>query len=85
VKFFDGYGNVMMEIASVERKGDDLVIRGKMMGCMPGVFYVRPAEAWAAGRLLSWSVIRYAPQMLFKGWRQSRGSEKRAARGTPGI
>jgi hypothetical protein len=84
VKFFDGYGNVMMEIASVERKGDDLVIRGKMMGSMPGVFYLRPAEVWSASRLLSWPVISYVPRMLYRGWRTSR-STKRAARRRSGA
>jgi len=69
---YDVYGNVMMEISSLERKADDLVMKGKMMGTMPACIYLRPKEAWQAKSLLSWSIIWYVPSMLIKGWLQSR-------------
>jgi hypothetical protein len=72
MKMYDMYGNVMMEISSLVRKGDDLVMKGKMMGTMPASIFLRPKEVWESKSLLSWSVIRYVPSMLIKGWLQSR-------------
>lgn len=72
MKLFDKYGNVMMEISSLERRGDDIVIKGKMMGSMPGTFYLKPAEAWSVLSLLTWKLVRYLPLFLYKAWRQSR-------------
>lgn len=60
----------MMEAVSLERRGDDLVIKGKMMGTMPGTFFVRPVEIWPARSVLTWKVVRYLPLFLFKAWRQ---------------
>lgn len=69
---FDMHGNVLMEALSLERHGDDLVMRGKMMGAMPATIYVRPEEVWQARQLVSWSVLRYLPRMLVRGWLKSR-------------
>jgi hypothetical protein len=74
VKMFDSYGNVMVDISQLTRKNDDLILKGKMMGAMPGEFYIRPEEAWATLKLLSWTVIRYLPIMLIRGWRRSKPS-----------
>jgi len=68
MRLYDVYGNVMMEIVSVECKGDDLVTKGKMMGTMPATIHLRPQEMWEAKSLLSWSVICHIPSMLIKGW-----------------
>ncbi|HWQ76008.1 MAG TPA: hypothetical protein VN441_11890 [Syntrophomonas sp.] len=75
MKLHDLYGNVMMEVTSVDRKDDDLVMKGKMMGTMPATIYLRPDEMWKAMNLLTWAIIRYVPSMLIKGWRQSRSKK----------
>ena len=78
----DEYGNVMVDIASVERKGDNLLLRGKMMGTMPGSFVMRPNQLWSGLKLVTWPVVAFAPRMLFMGWRQPRAS--RVARRSAG-
>ena len=72
MKIYDMHGNVMMDIISVDRKGDNLSMKGKMMGAMPATLYLKPTELWQAKSLLSWRVIRYLPSMLIKGWKQSK-------------
>lgn len=68
MKMVDKYGTVMVEISSVERKGDDLVMTAKMLGTMPGTIYIKPEEAWKGIRLLSFSVLCYLPLFLLKSW-----------------
>ncbi|MDY6892769.1 MAG: hypothetical protein SVO26_03515 [Chloroflexota bacterium] len=72
MKMFDMHGAVLMDVASLERKGDDLVMKGKMMGAMPATIYIKPEEIWGAKSLLSWSVIWYLPIIVVKGWLRSR-------------
>ena len=72
MKMYDLYRNVVMDVSSLERKGDDLVMKGKMMGTMPATIYIKPEEVWLAKNLLSWSIIWYLPALMVKGWRRSR-------------
>ena len=72
MKMFDMHGNVLMEASSLERRGDDLVMKGKMMGTMPATIYIKPEEIWSAKGLLSWSVIWYFPIIVIKGWWRGR-------------
>lgn len=76
MKMFDSYGNSMVDIVTLTREDDDLVVEGKIMGSMPGKFYIRPEEVWSAIKLLSWSVVIYMPIMLIKGWRRSKRSKQ---------
>lgn len=61
-----------MEATSLERKGDELIMKGKGMGSLPMTMYLRPEEIWKATKLLSWSVVWYIPVILVKGWWRSR-------------
>jgi hypothetical protein len=72
MKMYDLYRNVVMYVSTLERKGDDLVMKGKIMGTMPTTIYLKPEEVWQAKSLLSWSIIWYLPVLMIKGWRQSR-------------
>mgnify|MGYP001115490263 CR=1 FL=1 len=72
MKMYDMHGNVMMETSSLERRGDDLLMKGKMMGTMPATIYIKPEEIWRARKLLSWSVIWYLPILVVKGWWRGR-------------
>lgn len=57
MKMVDKYGTLMMEIFSVERAGEDLIIKGKMLGTMPGTIHIKPEEAWKGMRLVRWPVF----------------------------
>jgi len=61
-----------MEVSRIERQGDDLVMHGKTMGTMPTMAHVRPEEAWAILRMLTWGVVIYLPLFLFRGWQRSK-------------
>lgn len=73
MKLYDRYGAEMMHVKSLERNGEDLMMKGKMMGHIPANVYLKPEELWKSLKLLSWSMIWYMPFMLFKGWRRSSG------------
>lgn len=71
MKMFDMNGAVLMDVASLERRGDDLVMKGKMMGTMPATIFIKPEEIWKAKSLLSWSILWYLPIIVIKGWLRS--------------
>lgn len=50
-------GSLMLAASSIERRGADLVLKGKITGTMPATIYIRPEELWAARKLLSWPVM----------------------------
>ena len=75
MKMLDIYGNVMMEIVSLERKGDSLLMKGKMMGTMPATIYIKPKEVWQGIRLLRWPIITYLPLLLFRAWRSRKDKD----------
>lgn len=75
MKMYDSYKNVMMDISSLKRKGDDIVMKGTLMGTMPSTIYVKPEEVWNAIKMLSWSVVGYLPMMVIKGWKLSKRSK----------
>lgn len=71
MKMFDMNGAVLMDVASLERRGNDLVMKGKMMGTMPATIFIKPEEIWKAKSLLSWSILWYLPIIVIKGWLRS--------------
>ena len=46
-------GNELMEVLRLEREGDQLVVRGTIMGTMPTKAVIRPENLRAAFSLLS--------------------------------
>ena len=80
MKMYDKEGNEMMNMLSLRREGDNLVVKGKMMGAITTSIYVKPEDAWASLSMLSWSVIWYSPIIFIKGfWRsisKRRGGAK---------
>ena len=71
MKMFDMNGAVLMDVASLERRGNDLVMKGKMMGTMPATIFIKPEEIWKAKSFLSWSILWYLPIIVIKGWLRS--------------
>jgi hypothetical protein len=72
MKLLSKDGIEMMEIRSVVRDADVLVVRGKAMGSMPMTIHLRPEELWQAYRLLSWRILLALPVLMLKGYRRSR-------------
>lgn len=59
-------GRELMELLRVERDGDQLVVRGVIMGTMPTRAVIRPEQIRAAFALLSWGLIWGVIVLLFK-------------------
>lgn len=57
---------VLMEVSRIERKGNDLVLKGKVFGTMPMSAQLSPAEARNGLKLLSWRTLLFALTMLFR-------------------
>lgn len=75
MKMFNKDGIEMMDVKSIDRDGENLVMKGKMMGTMYAAIYLRPQDMWQALRLLSLSTMLRLPVILFKGfWRNRRAS-----------
>ena len=70
----------MVDVKSITREGQRLVIKGKVMGAMSTTILVHPQDCWQAAQLLGIGVILRLPLLLFQGWRAARRQE-RAARG----
>lgn len=67
MKVFSKEGMEMMDVKSIERDGDSLVIKGKIMGAMSAVMVIGPADVWQATKLLGWGTIARLPLILVKG------------------
>lgn len=77
MKMFSKDGIEMMDVKSINREGENLVMKGKMMGSMYTSIYLRPEDVWQALRLLPFSVFLFLPAILFKGfWRCLRSSAR---------
>lgn len=72
MRLYSRDGSILIEVTKLERRGDDLAIQGKMLGTMPLTAHVRPEEAWAIFRIISWDVLRYLPLFFSRGWRRNR-------------
>jgi hypothetical protein len=64
----------MMTIRTIERSGDDLLVKGHAYGTMPIAVTVRPEEARRLLKLLRLSLIPFLLGFLFR--RSSRPVEK---------
>ncbi|MFH2044597.1 MAG: hypothetical protein ABIK92_05575, partial [Pseudomonadota bacterium] len=60
------------DMLSMSREGENLVVKGKMMGAMLATIYVKPKDIWQSLGLLSFSIIVYMPVMLVKGFLANR-------------
>jgi hypothetical protein len=72
MKLMSKDGVEMMDIRSLEREGDVLVVKGKIMRSMPATIHLRPEDLWQAFSLFSWPLLLRLPILLFKGFRLSR-------------
>jgi hypothetical protein len=62
-------GSELMQVSALERDGDMLVIRGKIMGAMPMTAKLSPSEFRKAVRLLTPKLVFFLLSFPFRGWR----------------
>ncbi len=74
MKMFSKDGVEMVDVKSVDRDGDRLVLKTKVMGSMPATIVLRPQDLWEAMRLLCWPLVLHLPGMLYRGWRLARAA-----------
>jgi hypothetical protein len=63
-------GSDLMQVNSLERDGDMLVIKGKIMGAMPMTAKLSPAEFRKGFALLSLKLVLFLLTFPFRGWRK---------------
>jgi hypothetical protein len=76
MKLMSKDGVEMMDIRSLGREGDVLVVKGKIMRSMPVTLHLRPEDLWEAFSLFTWTTLLRLPMLLFKGFRRSRQTKR---------
>jgi hypothetical protein len=66
VKIYSADKSELMDIAKIERKGDNLVLKGKVFGTMPMSATLTPEEAKKAMKLLSPKLIAFIVTLPFR-------------------
>jgi hypothetical protein len=54
MKIYGADGKEMMTVSAIERQGSELVIKGRLFGTMPLSARLRPEDARAGMKLMSW-------------------------------
>jgi hypothetical protein len=75
MKLFNKDGVEMMDVKSIDRDGEKLIVKGKVMGSMTTTIYVRPEDIYAALRLFPLAVILRLPWLLITGYLRSRKTQ----------
>lgn len=66
MKIYSADKSELMQVTAIERKGNDLVLKGKVFGTMPMSATLTPEEARAAFKLLSFRLILFLITMPFR-------------------
>jgi hypothetical protein len=66
MKLYAQDNSVLMEISSIERKGNELVLKGKVFGAMPLVARLKPEEARKGLRLIGFKLGVFLLTFLFR-------------------
>jgi len=66
MKIYDQTNKALMQVASIEAVGGELVIKGKIFGAMPIVAKLTPEEARAGLKLLSPATLLFLLTLLFR-------------------
>jgi hypothetical protein len=66
MKIYDANNGELMQVRSIERENNTLVLRGKIFGAMPMVAKITPAEARAALKLLDFKTVLFLLSLLFR-------------------
>ena len=54
MKIYGADGKEIMTVSAIERDGGELLVRGKIFGTMPLSARLKPEDAHAAMKLMSW-------------------------------
>ena len=68
MKLKSGDGSDLMQVNALERDGDLLVIKGKIMGAMPMTAKLSPAEFRKGFDLLNFKLFIFLLTFPFRGW-----------------
>jgi len=66
VKIYSADRSELMQVSRIERKGNDLVLKGKVYGTMPMSATLTPEQARAALKLLSPRLILFLLTLPFR-------------------
>ena len=66
MKLYAQDNSVLMEISAIERKGNELVLKGKVFGAMPLVARLKPAEARKGLKLLGFKLVLFLLTFLMR-------------------
>ena len=66
MKIYSQDGSELMQVESLERDGNDLVIKGKVFGSMPMSARLKPEEARKGLKLLSPGITGFLMTLLFR-------------------
>lgn len=66
MKIYDANNQELMTVRSIERDGDNLMIRGKIFGTMPMAAKLTPAEARAALKMIDLKTMAFMLSLLFR-------------------
>ena len=66
MKLYAPDNSVLMEISAIERKGNELVVKGKVFGAMPMVARLKPAEARTGLKLLGFKLSLFLLTFLLR-------------------
>ncbi|HTP39484.1 MAG TPA: hypothetical protein VMI92_07885 [Steroidobacteraceae bacterium] len=66
MKLFGSDNKELMSVTTIERDGSDLLIKGKIFGAMPLSAKLRPEEARAALKLMSWKTLFFLVTLIFR-------------------
>lgn len=66
MKLYSPDRSELMDVASIERDGDDLVIKGKVFGAMPMTARLRPEEAKKALKLIDLKTALFILTLPFR-------------------
>lgn len=72
MKIHDSTGKELMDVASIRRDGNTLVVKGKIFGTMPMVAKLTPEEARKGVKLLDLSTILFLLTFVFRRSRQKQ-------------
>ena len=73
MKIYAADKSELMQVSAIERKGNDLVLKGKVFGTMPMSATLTPEQARAAFKLLSVGLVLFLITLPF---RSSKGATK---------
>ncbi|MGC1332021.1 hypothetical protein [Pseudomonas sp.] len=66
MKIFGSDNSELMAVSTIERSGNELVLKGKLFGAMPMIAKVRPEEARAALKMLDFKTVVFLVSLLFR-------------------